>query len=146
MKIFLAAIAVLLVCATVYLVYQNRASAKIIENVVTAFCIGTVAILATVWFSLARVTKEHEFVSTFIYDKTTKMPFSCDAFPEIAAYSDRGRGIGAIVQTVRDRDPSLFAQLMGERWTQPKDEPFELQGSSASPSTTTLDRIRLGAL
>lgn len=117
MKLFLIAIAVLLVCVTLYLVYQNRASAKIIENVVTAFCIGTVAILATVWFSLARVTKEHEFVSTFIYDKTTKMPFSCDAFPEIAAYSDRGHGIGSIVQTVRDRDPSLFAQLMGERWT-----------------------------
>ena len=74
LKYFLAAAFIIILAATVWLGWQNRASEKVVLTLLPALAIGATGALVTILFSLRAETRKLDFPAVFIFDKNSWMP------------------------------------------------------------------------
>ena|SRR5438093_1404698 len=106
LKYFLATVFIVILAATVWLGWQNRASEKVVLTVLPALAIGATGALVTILFSLRVEARKVEFPSVFIFDKDNKMPLEAI---ERSYFSGKPNWFTAvhIAQEMTKKDPSL---------------------------------------
>lgn len=106
LKYFLFAVFIVILAATMWLGWQNRASEKIVLTVLPALAIGATGALVTILFSLRVETRKVEFPSVFIFDKDSKMPLEAI---EQSYFSGKPNSFvaGHIAQEMTKKDTSL---------------------------------------
>ncbi len=101
--------------SSVWLLFENRESERVLGNTIPAFFIATIGILATLLFSLRGERQENRFPSQFVIDLEKMTPFYCEAFPESLQLSG-GQRVLFLVREMLEKHPDLSTYEVGESW------------------------------
>jgi hypothetical protein len=112
-RCIVAIVFVVLLSIVVYLAWLNRASDKLVQNVISVALAGVTAVLVTTLFSIGSDSIEESIYKSYVFDKISKFPLEYilnnESKPFVSAFAGPRMmpDPGYFVQELVKKDPSL---------------------------------------